>query len=342
MTRTRVLQSLGLLAVGLALLALVLRQVGTDAVVAELRGADITLLTWAALVFFTQFFTMGLRWWVAMRMLGHSTRLIPIFRANSGSNFINFFAPGHFGEPVMSWWLARSKEAPGVEAFTILVGCKVVATILSFAVLLACLPFLAAGSDSPWLLQVGATAGAIILATVVTFAVLLRPAIATWGAGVAERLIAGTLGRLRPDAGQRAGSAVAGLILRVRDTLALFASRPAAMLATAGISAVKIGFQIGFVVLLYAAFDQRLTVAGSTFLVTVDVLQNILSIWIPANMGVQEAVLTAAAAGGLSIDPAVAASATIAHKLILIAHVALGGLAFVLLGLVDRRGAPNR
>ena len=67
-----------------------------------------------------------------------------------------------------------------------------------------------------------------------------------------------------------------------------------------------------------------------------DVLQNILSIWIPANMGVQEAVLTAAAARGLAIDPAVAASASIAHKLILIAHVALGGLPFMALGVLDR------
>ena len=112
----------------------------------------------------------------------------------------------------------------------------------------------------------------------------------------------------------------------------------AALLATAGVSALKIGLQIVFMVLLYAAFGQPLSVSGSTFLVTVDVLQNIVSIWIPANMGVQEAVLTAAAAGGLSIDPAVAASATIAHKLILVAHVGLGGIAFVVLGALDRPG----
>ena len=224
MTLTRALQSLGLLAFGLLLVGLVLRHVGTESVAAQLRGADRALLGYAALIFFTQFFTMGFRWWLAMRMLGHSPRLIPIFRANAGSNFINFFAPGHFGEPAMAWWLAKGDEAP-----------------------------------------------------------------------------------------------------------------PAALLATAAVSALKIGLQIGFVVLLYAAFDQRLTVAGSTFLVTVDVLQNILSIWIPANMGVQEAVLTAAAAGGLAIDPAVAASATVTHKLILIVHVALGGLAFVALGVVDRR-----
>ena len=333
----RALQSLGLLGVGLLLLALVLRQVGVDAVLAELRTADRRLLGYAALVFFTQFVTMGLRWWVAMRLLGHQTRLIPILRANGGSNFINFFAPGHFGEPVMSWWLARSSAAPGVEAFTVLVACKVVATLLSFAVLIACLPFLATGAETPWLTQVGVTAAAIGVATAVALAILLRPAIADWGARLARRVVAATVGRVRPAASERAADAAAAMILRVRDTLALFATRPAALVATAGISAVKIAGQIVFVMLLYAAFAQPVTVAGSTFLVTVDVLQNILSIWIPANMGVQEALLTAAASGGLAIDPAVAASATIAHKAILIVHVTLGGLLFLALGLVDRR-----
>lgn len=338
MRSVRAAQTVGLLVVGLVLFAAVLHHVGLDAVVSELRGANRALLMVAALVFFTQFFTMGFRWWLAMRMLGHETRLIPILRANSGSNFINFFAPGHFGEPAMALWLARSNKAPGVEAFTVLVGCKIVATILSFAVLLACLPFLTARSESPWLMQVGVTVASVILATALALTLLLRPGISTWAATLTGRVVRGSLGRLRPDLGERLAGALGGALLRTRDTLALFVSRPAALLATAAVSAVKIGLQIVFVVLLYAAFGQQLSVSGATFLVTVDVLQNLVSIWIPANMGVQEAVLIAAAAGGLSIEPAVAASATIAHKLILIAHVGLGGIAFLLLGALDRPG----
>ncbi|MCO4771444.1 MAG: flippase-like domain-containing protein [Deltaproteobacteria bacterium] len=336
----RALTTLALLALGLALLAGTVAVFGTEEVAETLAGADRRLLGMAALVFFTQFFTMGFRWWLTLRLLGVKVRVIPLFRANAASNFVNFFAPGHFGEPLMATWLGQSGRAPGVVAFSALIGSKVVATILSFAVLVACIPLLAARAEASWLFQVAATAVAIVLGTVVALVILLRPAVAAWGAALAGRSIRAVVGFAKPELGDKLAGSVSSLLLKVRDALATFASHPKAMLGSAVVSAVKISLQIVFVVLLFGAFDTDLTVAGATFLVTVDVLQNAISIWIPANLGVQEAMLTAAAAGGLAIDGSIAASAAVAHKAILLIHVGLGGVAFVVLGWLERLLEP--
>lgn len=337
----RALTTLLFLAVGLGLLAATVSAFGTEEVLDRLKRADRRLLGWAALVFFSQFFTMGFRWWLTLYLLGHRVPVIPLFRANAASNFVNFFAPGHFGEPLMATWLGRSGRAPGVEAFSALVGSKVVATILSFAVLVGCIPLLVARTQASWLLQVAGTAVAIAIGTIVAFTILLRPTVASWGAERSRRIVRSILGSVKPELGERAGTLAEGMILKVRDTLATFATQPKALLGSAAVSAVKIALQIVFVILLFAAFDQDLMVAGATFLVTVDVLQNAISIWIPANLGVQEAVLTAAAAGGLAIAGSIAASAAVAHKAILLAHVGLGGVAFVVLGWVENLTQPR-
>lgn len=324
---------------GLGLLAATVSAFGTEEVLGRLEAADRRLLGWAALVFFSQFFTMGFRWWFTLYLLGHRVPVIPLLRANAASNFVNFFAPGHFGEPLMATWLGRSGRAPGVEAFSALIGSKVVATILSFAVLVGCIPLLLARTQASWLLQIAGTAVAIALGTIVAFTILLQPSIAAWGAGLAGRIMRSLLGAVRPELGERAGTFAEGTLLEVRDTLATFATQPKALLGSAAVSSVKIALQIVFVILLFAAFEQDLTVAGATFLVTVDVLQNAISIWIPANLGVQEAMLTAAAAGGLTIAGSIAVSAAVAHKAILLAHVGLGGVAFVVLGWVENLSA---
>ena len=342
-TARRTFHSLLLLALGLGILAATVHFYGIERVSAQLAAADHRLLGWAALVFFSQFFTMGLRWWLTMRLLGHNVRAIPLFRANAASNFVNFFAPGHFGEPIVSAWLDRSGRAPGVHAFSALIGSKVLATILSFALLVACIPLLASRTDASWLMQVGGVAAALGFGTLVALLVLLRPAVAAGAASLMGSLVRGTIGRLRPAFGNNLAGTLESLVLQVRDSLALFGKHPWALLGSAAISAAKVALQVLFVILLFAAFGQDLTVAGSTFLVTVDVLQNAVSIWIPANLGVQEALLVAAAAGGLAIDGSVAASAALAHKAILLTHVILGGLIFVILGAVDhgRVDAPG-
>ncbi len=315
-TLRRVLQAALLLGFGGVVLASVVQFFGAAEVAQRLRDADRGLLALAAAVFFTQFFTMGLRWWVTLRLLGHDVAAIPLFRANAAANFVNFFAPGHFGEPLLATWLARTGRAPGVEAFSALVGSKVVATILSFCLLVACVPLLVTAAEASWLSQVAGAAGALAVRTVGASVGLVRPALASRVAGSTEALVLG-----------------------VRDGLAHFGSRPVALLGSAALSATKVASQIGFVTLLYRAFGQEVTVAGAAFLVTVNVLQNAISIWIPANLGVQEALLVAAAAGGLAIDGSVAASAALAQKAILIVHVLLGAAAFVVLGWFDRPGS---
>lgn len=332
----RAVQGVLLFLLGATLLWVLVRLFGEEQVRDELARADRRLLAWAAVVFFTQFLTMGLRWWATLRLMGHEASAISMLRGNALSNLVNFLAPGHFGEPLVAAWIQRSGRADGVPAFAALVGSKVLATILSFAVLLACIPLLLTRGTTTWLVQVGITAGAIVVASIVAISLALSPRVASWGAGLVGRWTAGGVGLLSADSAERAGRTAEALVLGVRDSLANLGTRPAALFASAGISALKIASQIGFVLLLYGAFGADLTVAGATFLVTVDVLQNAVSIWIPANLGVQEAILTAAAAGGLAVDGAVAASAAIAHKAILIVHVAMGGVLFVLLGPLDR------
>lgn len=331
----RALQTVLLLLVGVVVLAVTVSFFGTEEVLRQLRSADRGLLGWAALVFFSQFFTMGLRWWLTLRLLGHEVSLISILRANSASNFINFFAPGHFGEPAMAAWLGRTGRVDGVEAFSALVGAKVLATIMSFMVLIACVPLLYARTSSSWLLQVGGTAVALGLGAVIALVILLRPAVASWGAQLAARASRAALGTLRPELGARAAESIEAILLRVRDGLATFATHPTALLGAAAVSAVKVASQILFVSLLFRAFGHELTVAGATFLVTVDVLQNAVSIWIPANLGVQEALITAAATGGLDVLGPLAASAALAQKGILLVHIGLGGLAFLLLRWIE-------
>jgi len=336
----RALQTLVLLLLGVVVLAVTVSFFGTDEVLRQLAAADRRLLGWAALVFFTQFFTMGLRWWLTLRLLGHRVPFVSILRANAGSNFLNFFAPGHFGEPAMAAWLGRTGRADGVEAFSALVGAKVLATIMSFMVLIACVPLLYARTDSSWLLQVGGTATALGIGTLIALVILLRPAVASWGARLAGRIVRRAFGALRPDLGDTAAERVEGVLLRIRDRLATFATHPGALLGAASISALKVGSQILFVVLLFRAFGHELTVAGATFLVTVDVLQNAVSIWIPANLGVQEALITAAATGGLDVLGPLAASAALAQKGILLVHIGLGGLAFVVLRWIEPTPPP--
>jgi uncharacterized protein (TIRG00374 family) len=338
-TLRRVLQAALLLGFGGVVLASVVQFFGAAEVAQRLRDADRGLLALAAAVFFTQFFTMGLRWWVTLRLLGHDVAAIPLFRANAAANFVNFFAPGHFGEPLLATWLARTGRAPGVEAFSALVGSKVVATILSFCLLVACVPLLVTAAEASWLSQVAGAAGALAVGTVGAWIVLLRPSVASAGAALLARTVGASVGLVRPALASRVAGSTEALVLGVRDGLAHFGSRPVALLGSAALSATKVASQIGFVTLLYRAFGQEVTVAGAAFLVTVNVLQNAISIWIPANLGVQEALLVAAAAGGLAIDGSVAASAALAQKAILIVHVLLGAAAFVVLGWFDRPGS---
>lgn len=300
------------LVVGGVLLGSVVEIAGREAVLGTLASGDRALLAGAFLLFTTQTLTMPLRWWLALRMLGHRARFVSIVRANCVSNVVNFFAPGHFGEPLASAWLARAGRAAGVESFGVLIACKVVATVLNLVILLGCLPLLAVDRWRGPLAQTAAITGLLVVAGMALVAVLLHPAPTR---AVAQRL------RGRGERAER----LRGWLLRLREILAVFARRPDVLLAVVATSALKVLAMVGAFTLVYRAFGAPVGFAGALFLEAMDALGGILAVWIPANLGVQEAIHASAAAGGLSVEPAVAAAASLTTKVILIAHVALGG-----------------
>jgi hypothetical protein len=73
---------------------------------------------------------------------------------------------------------------------------------------------------------------------------------------------------------------------------------------------------------------------------SVDGLGNLASIWIPGNLGLQELVHTTAASKGLVIDPAIAVSAAILVKALMLAHGAFCGLLWLGLEPFDPPSAP--
>ena len=312
--RTRlILQSSLGLAAGATLVAAVVHWAGRDEVLATLRSGDPLLLAAAFALFTTQTLTMPLRWWLALRMLGHRVRFVSILRANCVSNVVNFFAPGHFGEPLVTAWLARAGRAAGVESFAVLIACKAVATLLNLIVLLICLPLLATEEWRGPLAQTAAITGLLVLAAIGLLGTLLHPAPARWAT-------AWLVGR-----GPRADRLRLALE-RFRAVLAVFARRPDVLGVVLATSALKVAAMVAAFALIYAAYGAPVGFAGALFLEAMDALGGILAVWIPANLGVQEAIQVSAAAGGLSVDAAVAAAASLTSKGVLILHVALGGL----------------
>ena len=330
------LRTIALGIAGLVLFYGLIRWIGLDEVATRLGSADPVLLGAAAVLFFTQILTMGGRWWLAMKLLGIESSLLAVIRANCGSNFVNFYAPGHFGEPMMAVWLGKTKGAPGVEAFTVLIACKVVATVLNLGLLLFCLPFLAGAGDDSLLWQVGATIVFVCVGTALGVFVVIHRATAERLGAVAVRLSGRLARRLRPASADKVELVVGKLVGRFTETFALFARDPRTLVAVVGMSALKMGTIIGVVMLLYRAFGVPVSWFDATFLETVDVLGHLVSIWIPGNMGVQEWIMTTAAHVGLNIDEGIAASAAIAHKGILLIHITLGGALFAGLGLFVR------
>ncbi len=327
-----------LLALGIGIVWALLAHFGADEVRTTLLAGDRLLLGLAFLAFASQILTMGLRWWWTLRLIGIRVPLVTILRANCASNVINFVAPGHFGEPAMAIWLDKARGVRGVDAFTVLIACKVVATLMNLGLLLFCLPFLRTPATEGAMVQLGWTTAFLLGMTAVGLVVVLYPRIAYAGARLAASLVSRLLepmGR-SGDKGERWATATESLIRRFRDTFALFTSRPTVLLAAALLSATKMVTMIVVMMLIYAAFGTPLSAFAATFLETIDVLGNMVSIWIPANMGLQEAVHTAAATAGLQLEGSVAVAASLAMKVILTAHILLGGLCWLLLAPWDR------
>lgn len=290
---------------------MLVRGVGAQEVGAALADADRGLVGLAFLLLSTMTLTLGLRWWLALRLLGHPARLVSIIRAGCGLNLVNFVAPGHFGEPLLAAWLGRSGRAPGVEAFTVLIGCKVLATLLNVAALVVCVPLVLSETrpaDSRSLVFVTL---ASLAAGLLALALLTHPRPA----------------RLHP------------VVARFRATMVLFATSPRAIAAVLGFGVVKLGTVVAAIALVYASLGTSLSVAGSTFLTSADALGNLAAIWVPGNLGVQEAIHSVAAVQAVGVDGPTAVAAALIFKTLLVLHISVGGALFVVLSRWDRAAA---
>jgi len=324
------LRAIGLLVLGVAILGGLVFAVGAQEVRTTLLAGDRRLLFAAFLCLTSQTLTMGLRWWAALRLLGFRVQFVDILRANCLSNLLNFAAPGHFGEPIVAAWLGRGGRAPPVEAFSVLIAVKAISTLLNGVILLLSLGFLLGGAPVGDLAALAAVVAVVLLAAVGLLFAVLHPSALRLGVRVGTALAGGVGRRLgRPEWETSAGPTLAGAAARVTATFALCRQRPVALVAATGLSLVKVASLLAMMALIFAAYGQPIGFVGAMFLETVDALANIVSIWIPGNLGVQEAILSGAASAGLATDGPTALSAAIASKALLTVHVAFGGLLFV-------------
>lgn len=329
------------LILGVLLLWVLVHHAGGAAVRDALRAADRRLLAIALLLFLSQNLTVGLRWWLALRLCGLPGRFVSTLRASSMANLVNFLAPGHFGEPAASAWLGATGRAPGVEAFGMLVAAKTIATVLNLVALLACLPLLAGGSPR------GVMAEALLLAASASvfagsvFAAVLHPAVAAWGIRVAVAATMAIAGRFdRPRPGQvprseRAARRVESLFGRFRNSFVLLARSPGAMAAITAVAVVKVVCLIASLAAVYAALGWPLAPMQATFVMSVDGIANLASDWIPGNLGLQEVVHASAASGGLGMPETVAVSAALVVKAEMVALALLCGVLWLALAPLD-------
>ena len=338
-----VLRGALLLGAGVVLLWLLVRHSGQARVQEVLESADRGTLAIAALVFLSQPFTVGARWWLALRLCGFEGRPVSLLRGVVVSQVTNFVAPGHFGEPVAAAWLGRTGRAPGVEAFGLLVATKAVSSLLNIVVLMACLGPLTT-EVSPEALPQAALISLLALGfTAAAFTAILHPRIAGWGTGVLARtvrVLVGLFERARAEGEPRSvrlGRWVEAFCGRFRGSFVLLASRPAALASTTALSGLKVASLVVVVWLVYAALGSPITPAGATFVGSADAAGNMAAVWVPGNLGVQEAIHTSAAAGALGIAQPVAVSAALVVKGLMVVQVLFGGLLWLALMPFDRR-----
>jgi glycosyltransferase AglD len=328
--------------VGLALLCTLVAWSGPARVWEVLGAADPRLLGIAAAILLAQPFTVGVRWWLALRLCGYEGRFVSLLRATVVSQVTNFVAPGHFGEPVAATWLGRTGRAPGVEAFGLLVATKAVASLLNIVLLLACLGPLATPVRGSALPQASLIAGLALLLTVAAFTAILHPGIAAWGTvvlGRGTRTVAALTDRRGQDGDPRSvrlARWVEAFCGRFRGSFVLLARRPGALTATTALSVLKIGSLVVVVWLIYAALGAPIGPAAATFIAAADAAGNMAAVWVPGNMGVQEVVHTSAAAGALGIEQSVAVSAALVVKGLVVGQALFGGLLWLLLLPFDR------
>jgi uncharacterized protein (TIRG00374 family) len=319
------------LALGIAVLAFVLWTWGGKDLLPTLRAADRGHLLRAMLVFSLQIPLLGVRWWVGLRLISMRADLLALIRASSGAGFLNFFGPGHLGEPLAAHWLETTGRGPGPEAFGVLVATKAVATMAAFVTL-------------------GATLAVIGTERRLTLALLIlglgTVTLAAWVALVSDRFSQGALRwvarALRPfprvtpflESAER-------IAHRFRSPFQIYSARPAALAVVLFISLVKMGVVTCSIREVYASVGHSVGWLGALFMQGADSVGHLGSIWVPGDLGVQELVLTAAATSALSVPGPQAAAAAVLQKLVLTAHVLLCGLTFLVLAPFDPPRKPT-
>lgn len=329
-----------LFAAGLVLVVLVVVAAGWEEVVAALGAADPRLALWAAGIYLVQLPLMGLRWWVGLRLVGHRTPFFALLRAAAGTSVVNFVAPGHFGEPLLAIWLQRRGLAPGVEAFSVLVATKVLATLLNFAVLLLCVPGLLPVAGQDLRAELGLT---LLLLAVPFVAVLYTLVDATRARRLGERIVgpvAWGLRRLRRDEPMDLRERVHAGVERFRTPFQVFAGNAPALIVVSLLSLCKSACVAGAIALGYAALGRPLSLWDALFVQSVDTLGHLASIWIPGDLGVQEVILTAGTVVGLGLEPQLAAAAALFQKALLVLYVIVAAVVFVL-PVGGNRVSPN-
>jgi uncharacterized membrane protein YbhN (UPF0104 family) len=319
-------QAIAWLVLGAAVLALMLHAVGLDATRTAIEAADPALLVAATAVLATQIPLLGFRWWLALRLMGRKASLVVMIRVNTASNVVNFALPGHVGEAVTSWWLSSTRHAEGVPAFSAIIACKAVGSIVN--VLLAAALLVAVGYDQGNL-ALAAGLGLVVAAVLAIAAVvhrgtgsLLGRLLAACVAGPARLLLTPVLGgerarllatRIRSGAGRTWD--------RFRGALGLLARRPGALLALTAVSLVKVAVIAASFHLVFRSvgISVDLSAGGQVLVSVLNDLGRFVFIHVPLDLGGQEAVIL----GGLEalgIGGAAALAAALLYKVVTLAE----------------------
>lgn len=300
---------------GIAVLVGLVWFYGTDEVLGALRDARLDLVLAAFVLFCLQIPILTLRWWWILRRLGMPTRFSDILAAHCGASVTNFMVPGHVGEAVLSAWLGRTGRAPGVEAFTALVACKVLSVLIALGLFVAGL----LATDAEALQPMRAPAlGALALGSLALLVVLRV------GGGTREDAV----GVLR-------------LVHRARATLLDLGRSPSALAVGFFITLFNTLLVCVVLGLVFAACGAPLGAVDTVLLRSLDTVGHGLAGWMPGNLGVDEIILTFGSQYGLSIDGPVALSSALLHRAIVLGYVLVAGGIFAALGGRGRRGPPG-
>ncbi len=111
MSHKRILSVLLGLAIGVILIALWLRFIDPDELLARMRGVDVMLVVGASLIYLSAYFIRSARWNLLLRrQIG-----LPLLRTwlySMGGNWINYLIPIRLGEVVKAWFVKRNHGLP--------------------------------------------------------------------------------------------------------------------------------------------------------------------------------------------------------------------------------------